>query len=162
MERRIPGMPGGKFLYFSEVEVKTYSAKPGEIERKWWHVDATGHSPGRLAASIAVILQGKNKPVYTPHVDTGDFVVVTNVEKMSFTGRKLEQKEYGRHTGYPGGRKVTSMKDMLTKHPDRILRSAVRGMMPKNRLARQQLKKLKIFAGSEHPHQAQNPKDLEL
>lgn len=143
-------------------EVKTYSAKVGEIERKWWHVDATGHSPGRLASRIAVILQGKDKPVYTPHVDTGDFVIVTNVEKMSFTGRKLDQKEYGRHTGYPGGRKTTMMKELLQKHPDRILRKAVRGMLPKNRLARMQIRKLKIFAGGEHPHEAQNPQNLEL
>jgi large subunit ribosomal protein L13 len=147
----------------SEVtELKTYSAKTGEIERRWWHIDATGHSPGRLASRIAVILQGKNKPVYTPHVDTGDFVVVTNVEKMDFTGRKLEQKEYKRHTGYPGGLRTTSMREMLEKHPDRILRKAVKGMLPKNRLARQQIKKLKIFAGDEHTHQAQNPQLLEL
>jgi len=142
--------------------VKTYSAKAGEIERKWWHVDATGHSPGRLASRIAVILQGKNKPQYTANIDTGDFVVVTNVEKMNFTGRKLEQKEYGRHTGYPGGRRTTTMKEMLEKHPDRILRKAVKGMLPKNRLARQQLKKLKIFAGNEHTHEAQQPQDLEI
>lgn len=142
--------------------MKTYSAKAGEIERKWWHVDATGHSPGRLASRIAVILQGKNKPQYTANIDTGDFVVVTNVEKMNFTGRKLEQKEYGRHTGYPGGRRTTTMKEMLEKHPDRILRKAVKGMLPKNRLARQQLKKLKIFAGNEHTHEAQQPQDLEI
>ncbi len=102
--------------------MKTYSAKTGEIERKWWHVDAAGHSPGRLASRIAVILQGKNKPVYTPHIDNGDFVVVTNVKKMDFTGRKLEQKEYGRHTGYPGGRKTTSMKAPVTMNTMRMVR----------------------------------------
>ena len=142
--------------------MKTYTAKTGEIERKWWQIDATGYSPGRLASQIAMILQGKNKPVYTPHIDTGDFVVVINVEKLNFTGRKLDQKEYGRHTGYPGGRKTTSMKVMLEEHPDRILRKAVRGMMPKNRIARKQLKKLKIFAGNEHTHAAQNPQVLEI
>ena len=142
--------------------MKTYSAKTGEIKREWWHVDATGHSPGRLASRIAVILQGKNKPVYTPNIDTGDFVVVTNVKKMRFTGKKLDQKEYGRHTGYPGGRRTLKMKEMLEKHPDRILRKAVRGMLPKNRLARKQIKKLKIFTGDEHAHEAQNPKDLKI
>jgi len=142
--------------------VRTFSAKSGEIERKWWVVDATGHSPGRLAARIAMILQGKNKPVYTRHIDTGDFVVVTNVEKMQFTGRKLAQKEYFRHTGYPGGQRSTTMQEMLDRHPDRILQHAVKGMLPRNRLARVQLKKLKIYAGNEHPHQAQNPAVLDL
>ena len=142
--------------------MKTYSAKTGEIERKWWLVDAAGHSPGRLASTIAMILQGKNKPVYTPHIDTGDFIIVTNVEKMRFTGRKLKQKEYHRHTGYPGGRRVTRMKELLDKHPDRILRKAVRGMLPKNRLARKQIRKLKIYVGNEHPHEAQEPKNLEI
>jgi len=142
--------------------VKTYSARTGEVERSWWVVDASGHSPGRLAARIAMILQGKNKPVYTPHIDTGDFVIVTNVEKMQFTGRKLEQKEYHRHTGYPGGRKTTMMKELLEKHPDRILRKAVKGMLPKNRLARKQIRKLKIYAGKDHPHQAQTPVVLEI
>ena len=142
--------------------MRTYSAKAGEIERKWWVVDATGHSPGRLASRIAMILQGKNKPVYTAHIDTGDFVVVTNVEKMNFTGRKLEQKQYFRHTGYPGGERYRSLKEMLAKYPDRILRHAVKGMLPKNRIARVQLKKLKIYAGEEHPHEAQTPAVLEL
>lgn len=109
-----------------------------------------------------MILQGKNKPVYTPHIDTGDFVIVTNVEKMQFTGRKLDQKEFHRHTGYPGGRKITRLKDMLENHPDRILRRAVKGMLPKNKLARKQIKKLKIYAGNEHPHEAQTPKALEI
>lgn len=142
--------------------MKTYSAKTGEIERKWWLVDAAGHSPGRLASKIAMILQGKNKPVYTPHIDTGDFIIVTNVEKMRFTGRKLEQKEYHRHTGYPGGRKVTRMIELLDKHPDRILRKAVQGMLPKNRLARKQIRKLKIYVGNEHPHEAQEPQTLKI
>ena len=142
--------------------MRTFSAKSGEIERKWWVVDATGHSPGRLAARIAMILQGKNKPVYTRHIDTGDFVVVTNVEKMQFTGRKLNQKEYFRHTGYPGGQRSTTMQEMLDRHPDRILQHAVKGMLPRNRLARVQLKKLKIYAGNEHPHQAQNPAVLDF
>jgi len=142
--------------------VRTYSAKAGEIERKWWVVDATGHSAGRLATRIAMILQGKNKPVYTAHIDTGDFVVVTNVDKLKFTGRKLDQKQFFRHTGYPGGERYTSLKKLLDKYPDRILRHAVKGMLPKNRIARAQLKKLKIYAGTEHPHEAQNPSVLEL
>jgi len=142
--------------------VKTYSAGKGEIERKWWLVDASGQTLGRLSTKIALILQGKNKPVYTPHIDTGDFVIVTNVEKLNFSGNKIEQKQYIRHTGYPGGQRSLSLKEMLEKYPDRVLRHAVRGMLPKNRLARQQLNKLKIYIGEEHPHDAQCPEALEL
>jgi large subunit ribosomal protein L13 len=140
--------------------LRTYSAKAGEIERKWWLVDASEQTLGRLSARLAVILQGKNKPVYTAHVDTGDFVVVINVDKIRITGRKLEQKEYFRHSGYPGGQKTTLMRDMFEKYPDRVLMHAVKGMMPKNKLGRAQLKKLKIYAGAEHPHEAQQPEVL--
>ncbi|PIE51558.1 50S ribosomal protein L13 [Candidatus Fermentibacteria bacterium] len=142
--------------------MKTYSAKAGEIKRDWWVVDATDQTLGRLSAKLAMILQGKNKPVYTPHMDTGDFVVVVNVEKMRITGRKLDQKIYYRHTGYAGGQKATTMRDMMEKHPERVLTHAVRGMLPKNRLSRAQLKKLKIFSGPEHTHAAQQPRVLEI
>lgn len=142
--------------------MKTYSAKAGEIKRDWWVVDATDQTLGRLSAKLAMILQGKNKPVYTPHMDTGDFVVVVNVEKMRITGRKLDQKIYYRHTGYAGGQKATSMRDMMERHPDRVLTHAVKGMLPKNRLSSAQLKKLKIFSGPEHTHAAQQPRVLEI
>ncbi len=142
--------------------MKTYSAKAGEIKRDWWVVDATDQTPGRLSAKLAMILQGKNKPVYTPHMDTGDFVVVVNVDKMRITGRKLDQKIYYRHTGYAGGQKATTMRDMMAKYPERVLTHAVKGMLPKNRLSRAQLKKLKIFSGPEHTHAAQQPRVLEI
>ena len=137
-------------------------ARPLEVERKWYVVDAKGQTLGRLATEIARILRGKNKPQYTPHVDTGDFVVVVNAEKVVVTGRKAEQKVYRRHSGYPGGLKTTTYEQMLERRPTEILRRAVKGMMPKTRLARQQLRKLKIYAGPEHPHAAQNPQTLEV
>jgi large subunit ribosomal protein L13 len=142
--------------------MKSYMARPLEVERKWYVVDAEGQTLGRLATEIATILRGKNKPQYTPHVDTGDFVVVVNAEKVAVTGRKAEQKVYRRHSGYPGGLKVTSYEQMMERRPTEILRRAVKGMMPKNRLARQQLRKLKIYAGPEHPHAAQNPQPYEV
>jgi large subunit ribosomal protein L13 len=142
--------------------MKSYMARPLEVERKWYVVDAEGQTLGRLATEIATILRGKNKPQYTPHVDTGDFVVVVNAEKVVVTGRKAEQKVYRRHSGYPGGLKETSYEQMMERRPTEILRRAVKGMMPKNRLARQQLRKLKIYAGPEHPHAAQNPQRLEV
>ena len=142
--------------------MKTYSAKAGEIIRDWWLVDATDQTLGRLSAKLAMILQGKNKPVYTPNIDTGDFVVVVNVEKMRITGRKLDQKIYFRHTGYSGGQRATSMRDMMNNHPERVLTHAVKGMLPKNRLSSAQLKKLKIFSGPEHTHAAQQPRVLEI
>jgi large subunit ribosomal protein L13 len=135
---------------------------PLEVERKWYVVDAEGKSLGRLATEIARVLRGKNKPQYTPHVDTGDFVVVVNADKVIVTGRKAEQKVYRRHSGYPGGLKTTSYEQMMERQPTEILRKAVKGMMPRNRLARQQLRKLKIYAGPEHPHAAQNPQELEV
>jgi large subunit ribosomal protein L13 len=142
--------------------MKSYMARPLEVERKWYVVDAEGQTLGRLATEIATVLRGKNKPQYTPHVDTGDFVVVVNAEKVVVTGRKAEQKVYRRHSGYPGGLKETSYEQMMERRPTEILRRAVKGMMPKNRLARQQLRKLKIYAGPEHPHAAQNPQELEV
>jgi len=142
--------------------VKSYMARPLEVERQWYVVDAEGQTLGRLATEIARILRGKHKPQYTPHVDTGDFVVVVNAEKVVVTGRKAEQKVYRRHSGYPGGLKTTTYEQMLERRPTEILRRAVKGMMPKTRLARQQLRKLKIYAGPEHPHAAQNPQTLEV
>ena len=141
--------------------MKSYMARPLEVERRWYVVDAEGQTLGRLATEIANVLRGKNKPQYTPHVDTGDFVVVVNAEKVVVTGRKAEQKVYRRHSGYPGGLKETSYEQMMERRPTEILRRAVKGMMPKNRLARQQLRKLKIYAGPEHPHEAQDPQPYE-
>ncbi len=142
--------------------MKSYMARPLSVERKWHLVDAEGRTLGRLATEIATVLRGKNKPQYTPHVDTGDFVVVVNAEKAIVTGKKAEQKVYRRHSGYPGGLKETSYEVMLERKPTEILRRAVRGMMPKTRLGRQQLRKLKIYAGPEHPHEAQNPQPYEV
>ena len=141
---------------------KTWNAKPGEIERRWYVVDADGQTLGRLATRIADALRGKDKAVYTPHVDTGDFVVVVNAEKIAVTGKKLDQKIYYRHSGYPGGLKERPLRDQLQRQPTEVLRRAVRGMLPRNRLARQQLTKLKIYAGPNHPHEAQKPEPLEM
>jgi large subunit ribosomal protein L13 len=140
--------------------VKTYSAKPGEVQRNWWIVDAEGKNLGRLASEIADVLRGKNKPQYTPHVDTGDFVVVVNAEKIAVTGNKLAGKIYYRHSGYPGGLKSRTLGEMLERRPTEVLRKAVKGMLPKNRLAARQLNKLKIYAGPKHPHAAQKPEEF--
>jgi large subunit ribosomal protein L13 len=137
-------------------------ARPLEVERKWYVIDAEGKTLGRLASEIARILRGKNKPQYTPHVDVGDFVVVVNAEKVIVTGRKAEQKIYRRHSGYPGGMKETSYGQMMERRPEEIVRKAVYGMMPRTRLARQQMRKLKIYTGPEHPHSAQNPQRYEV
>ncbi|MDP9455023.1 MAG: 50S ribosomal protein L13 [Actinobacteria bacterium] len=142
--------------------MKSYMARPESVERNWRLVDAEGKTLGRLASEIARILRGKNKPQYTPHVDTGDFVVVVNAEKVVVTGRKAEQKTYWRHSGRPGGLKVTSYEVMMERKPTEILRKAVWGMMPRTRLGRAQFKKLKIYAGPEHPHEAQNPQPYEV
>jgi len=142
--------------------MKTYTAKPGEIEREWFLVDAEGQTLGRLATRIADTLRGKGKPQYTPHVDTGDFVVVVNAEKVAVTGAKLDQKMYYRHSGYPGGIKQRTLREQLERRPTEVLRKAVKGMLPKNKLASAQLGKLKIYAGPEHPHAAQSPKPLEF
>jgi large subunit ribosomal protein L13 len=137
-------------------------AKPSTITRRWFVVDATDAVVGRLAVQIANVLRGKHRPEYTPHVDTGEFVVVINAEKVRFTGKKLETKTYPHYTRYPGGLKEVSARDLMEKHPDRILREAVRRMVPRNKLGRQQMTKLKIYAGATHPHQAQQPQELKL
>jgi len=138
---------------------KTYMAKPGEVRQKWWHVDGTDKVVGRLASRIAVILMGKHRPTYTPHVDTGDFVIVTNANKVALTGRKWAKKTYTWYTGYPGLRSETAARRFARK-PESILRDAVRRMLPKNKLARKTLAKLKIYCGPDHPHQAQQPEPL--
>jgi large subunit ribosomal protein L13 len=142
--------------------VKTYTVKKGDIKREWYVVDAQGRTLGRLASEIAKILRGKHKPIYVPHLDCGDYVIVVNAEKVRVTGKKLDQKFYYRHSGYPGGLKSINLRDQLQKHPSRVLEAAVRGMLPKNRLGRAMIKKLKVYAGDSHPHQAQQPKALEL
>jgi len=144
------------------MSAKTYTAKPGEIERRWHVVDAEGQTLGRLATRIADVLRGKDKPVYTPHVDTGDFVIVVNAEKIAVTGKKLDDKIYYRHSGYPGGIKQRTLREQLDRRPTEVLRVAVKGMLPKNKLASAQLTKLKVYAGPDHPHAAQDPKPLEL
>ncbi|GAB6190048.1 50S ribosomal protein L13 [Marinitoga arctica] len=141
---------------------KSYLAKNEEVERKWYVVDAAGMSLGRLAAQVAKILQGKHKPTYTPHVDTGDYVIVINAEKIVLTGKKWTQKKYYRHTGYPGGIKEQTAKEILEKYPERLIEKAVKGMLPKTTLGRHMFKKLKVYSGSNHPHEAQKPEKLEL
>ncbi len=140
--------------------MKTWNAKPGEVDRRWYVVDADGKTLGRLATRIADTLRGKTKPEYTPHVDTGDFVVVVNAEKIAVTGSKLDDKRYYRHSGYPGGLRSRSLREELQRRPTEVLRRAVKGMLPRNRLARAQLTKLKVYAGPEHPHEAQSPEPL--
>jgi large subunit ribosomal protein L13 len=142
--------------------MKTWNAKPGEIARKWYVVDAEGKTLGRLATQIAETLRGKRKPEYTPHVDTGDFVVVVNAEKIVTTGKKRDEKLYHRHSGYPGGLRTRTLNDMLERRPTEVIRLAVKGMLPRNRLSRAQLTKLKVYAGPEHPHAAQAPEPLPL
>ncbi len=144
------------------MTTKSYTPRAGDIERSWYVVDADGKTLGRLASQIAHVLRGKHKPAYSPHMDLGDHIVVINAEKIRVTGRKAEQKVYHRHTGYPGGLRTTTYEEMLNKHPDRILRTAVKGMMPNNVLGRQMFKKLRIYAGPEHEHAAQQPKPLDL
>jgi large subunit ribosomal protein L13 len=141
---------------------KTWNAKPGVVVRRWYVVDAEGQTLGRLATRIADTLRGKGKPEYTPHVDTGDFVVVVNAERIQVTGKKLDEKVYYRHSGYPGGLRSRSLREQLERRPTEVLRAAVKGMLPRNRLSRAQLGKLKIYAGPEHPHSAQSPEPLKL
>ena len=140
---------------------KTYHPKAGEITHDWFVVDANGQNLGRLASKIAHVLLGKHKPNFTPGVDMGDFVIVVNCERVTVTGNKLEDKMYYRHTGYPGGLKETNLRNQLEKHPDRVIKEAVKGMLPKNIHGRNLLKKMKVYAGPDHPHDAQNPKPLE-
>lgn len=142
--------------------MKTYMAKPLEIERKWYVIDASGQTLGRLASEVASILRGKHKPTYTPHVDTGDFVIVINADKIVLTGNKLDQKMYRRHSGYPGGLKEMTYRNLLNKRPEKAIEIAVKGMLPHNRLGRKMFTKLKVYRGSEHPHQAQKPEVREL
>jgi len=141
---------------------KTYQANAADRERDWYLVDAEGKTLGRLATQIADVLRGKRKPTYTPHVDVGDFVVVVNAEKVAVTGNKLEAKRYWRHSGFSGGIRSRTLAEMLERQPEEVLRKAVKGMLPRNRLARKQLTKLKVYAGPDHPHQAQKPEKLEI
>jgi len=142
--------------------MKTFVATPANRQRDWVVVDASGQTLGRLATRIADVLRGKTKPEYTPHCDVGDFVIVVNAKQISVTGNKREAKLYHRHTGYPGGLKTRTLNDMLERRPEEVIRKAVKGMLPRNRLARQQLRKLKVYAGPEHPHVAQQPTQLEI
>jgi large subunit ribosomal protein L13 len=142
--------------------MKTYQATSTDRQRDWYVVDAEGKTLGRLATQIADVIRGKRKPTYTPHVDVGDFVVVVNAEKLVVTGNKREQKRYWRHSGYPGGIRSRTLGELMDRRPEEVLRRAVKGMLPRNRLARQQLTKLKIYAGPDHPHQAQKPEALEI
>lgn len=141
--------------------MKTFVAKPETRNRAWYVVDAEGQTLGRMATGIADLLRGKGKPDYTPHVDTGDFVVVVNAEKVRVTGNKLDSKRYWRHSGYPGGIRSRTLREMLDRQPEEVIRKAVKGMLPRNRLARKQLTKLKVYAGPDHPHEAQKPEKLE-
>jgi large subunit ribosomal protein L13 len=142
--------------------MKTYTPKLTEIQRRWWVVDAEGKVLGRLASEIAQVLRGKHKPMFTPHLDTGDFVVVVNADKIRLTGNKAESKAYFRHSGYMGGERFIPFKDMLEQHPERVIELAVKGMLPKNNLGRLMRRKLKVYAGPNHPHEAQQPAPLEI
>lgn len=142
--------------------MKTISIREQDVQRDWYVVDAQGQTLGRLATRVATILRGKHKASYTPHVDCGDYVVIVNAEKIHTTGQKMTQKKYYRHSGYPGGIREVALRDQLQKFPERVLEYAIRGMLPKNKLGRQMFKKLKVYAGSDHPHQAQQPKPLEF
>lgn len=141
---------------------KTWTATPSNIERKWYVVDAEGMVLGRLASQVAAVLRGKNKPTFTPHFDTGDYVIVVNADKVVLTGNKEDQKEYKRYSGYTGGQKITKFKDMKAKYPERIVEHAIVGMLPHNKLGRQMAKKLRVYAGSDHGHEAQFPEALDL
>lgn len=144
------------------MKIKSYTPKPDDIQREWFVVDAKDQTLGRLASQIAQVLRGKHKPIFAPHMDVGDFVIVINADKIRVTGKKLDQKMYYRHSGYPGGLKVRTLREQLERNPERVIRLAVRGMLPKNRLGRKMIKKLKVYAGDKHPHQAQQPKVYEL
>ena len=141
--------------------MKSYMASPSTIERKWYVVDAAGHTLGRLASEVASVLRGKNKPIYTPHIDTGDYVIIVNADKVKVTGKKLDQKIYYNHSAYVGGMKETTLKDMLAKKPEYVINHAVKGMLPKGPLGRQMLKKLHVYAGENHLHEAQKPEDVQ-
>lgn len=140
--------------------MKSYMASPATVERKWYVVDATGYTLGRLASEVAKVLRGKNKPIFTPHIDTGDFVIIVNADKIKVTGKKMDQKLYYRHSDYVGGFKSTTLREMMDKKPEQALKLAVKGMLPKGPLGRQMIKKLNVYAGPEHPHAAQKPEVL--
>jgi large subunit ribosomal protein L13 len=140
--------------------VKTWITKASDVQREWFVIDAAGQTLGRLATQVATLLKGKHKPIYTPGMDTGDYVIVINADRIQVTGRKLDQKFYYRYSGYPGGLKSISLRDQLDRHPDRVVKAAVRGMLPHNRLGRAMFKKLKVYGGADHPHAAQKPKQL--
>ena len=142
--------------------MKSFMASPATIEKKWYVVDATGHTLGRLSSEIAKVLRGKHKPTYTPFIDTGDYVIVVNADKINVTGKKLQQKTYFNHSGYVGGVRETKLEDMMAKKPEEVITLAVKGMLPKGPLGRAMLKKLNVYAGSEHPHEAQKPETLEI
>ena len=142
--------------------MKTYVTKPAEVERSWYVVDAEGQTLGRLASKVAAVLRGKHKPIYSPSVDAGDFVIVINADKIQVTGRLMDQKRYYRHSGYPGGLREMTLKEQLERHPTRPVEIAVKGMLPKNSLGRQMIKKLKVYAGPDHPHAAQQPVPMEI
>jgi len=140
----------------------TFIAKPAEVTRKWYLVDATGHTLGRLSTEVATILRGKHKPIYTPHVDTGDHVIIINADKIKVTGKKLDQKTYTRHSGYVGNLKTTTLRNVMVKKPESVLMMSIKGMLPKNTLGRQMLKKLRVYKGAEHGHEAQKPETLDI
>ena len=142
--------------------MNTFMASPSTIERKWYVVDATGYTLGRLASEVAKVLRGKNKPIFTPHIDTGDYVIIVNADKVSFTGKKLEQKIYYHHSDYVGGMKETRLKEMMEKKPEKVVELAVKGMLPKGPLGRDMFRKLHVYAGAEHPHAAQQPEELKF
>jgi large subunit ribosomal protein L13 len=142
--------------------MKTIIPKEEDIERKWYHIDATDKTLGRLATKIATLLRGKHKSIFTPHLDVGDYVIVTNASRIYVTGKKMEDKKYYKYSGYPGGLRETNLKAMLEKHPERVIELAVKRMLPKNRLGRKIVKKLKVYAGDEHPHKAQQPEKIDL
>lgn len=154
--------PSDRTCKLMEETVKTYYAKPGEVEREWVIIDAEDQVLGRVAARAAQILKGKHKPQYTPHVDTGDFVIIINADKIKVTGTKAATKTYYRHSGFPGGLKQETFTEAMTKHPERVIEHAVKGMLPKNTLGRAMGKKLKVYVGAEHPHAAQKPRKIEL
>ena len=150
------------YLVQRRLTVRTYSPKPGDVNREWHVIDATDIVLGRLASQVAVLLRGKHKPIFAPHVDTGDFVIVINAEKIALTGQKLEQKMDYRHSGFPGGLRATNYVELLATNPRRAIEKAVKGMLPHNKLADAQITKLKVYAGQAHPHSAQNPKPFEI
>jgi large subunit ribosomal protein L13 len=144
------------------MKIKTYTPKPADIQREWFVIDAKDQTLGRLATQVAVLLRGKHKPIFAPHMDVGDYVIVINADKIRVTGRKLDQKIYYRHSGYPGGLRQRTLREQLQRFPERVIEAAVRGMLPKNKLGRKMFKKLKVYAGEKHPHEAQKPKVFEL